>query len=73
MNGALQTAMRRSVRTPQLITRPDRPQVQRLSRAALRTALLKDEPLIIVEKGNVHLPVRKEALEWLHRLPPESA
>ena len=72
MNGALQLASKRSRRSPQLITRPDRPVVHRLSRESLRKALLQDEPLIIVEHGLVHLPGRQEALEWLQRLPPES-
>ncbi|WP_407541916.1 hypothetical protein Q0M94_20780 (plasmid) [Deinococcus radiomollis] len=72
MNTALQLASRRSRRTPQLITRPDRPRVERLSRQTLKKALLQGEPLIIVERGCIHLPGRTEALEWLHRLPPES-
>ena len=72
MNGALQLAAKRSRRAPQLITRPDRPRVERLSRQALKKALLQNEPLIIVEGGCVHLPGRTEALEWLLRLPPES-
>jgi hypothetical protein len=73
LNGALQLASKRSRRAPQLITRPDRPRVERLSRQALRNAVLQDEPLIIVEHGRIHLPARSEALEWLHRLPPESS
>jgi hypothetical protein len=72
LNGALQLASKRSRRAPQLITRPDRPRVERLSRQALRNALLQDEPLFIVEHGCIHLPARADALEWLHRLPPES-
>lgn len=61
--------MKRSRTRAQLISRPERPKVQPLCRASLQAALLKDEPVIIVEDGQLHLPGRASALEWLQTLP----
>ncbi|WP_189090400.1 hypothetical protein [Deinococcus ruber] len=65
---AFQQAMRRSARTPQLLSCPDRPRTAPLTRTALKAVLLQDHPVLIVRAGEVQLLSRRTALELLSEL-----